>query len=157
SAFRTGVRLPPPPPSFPLCFQSFSGILRPVFNGRTRLNPYRRHLESCPQTSMKARRCGCPIWVHGKVGGKFVRKSLGTRNWEVARHLAREWELGKTESVLLSEACERFLKDCERRKLASVGKYKLLTRELKEWFGERSVGSIAVNELREYCESWKLA
>src|ERR1039457_5307438 len=103
------------------------------------LTAYRRHLKSCPNGSIHNRRCRCPVWAHGVLKGKFVRRSLKTTNWEVGTRLAREWESeGIRESrVSVADACGRFIEYQTSRNLrtASIGKYALLTKELKEWFG----------------------
>jgi integrase/recombinase XerD len=126
------------------------------------LHLYRRHSEKCPhkQRGMNFRKCRCPIWVHGKVRGIFIRRSLETLNWETAHKIAREMEdsgIGKTMTV--KAACERFTEDCKARhlRLASLGKYKLLTDELTTWFEAKKLESITVDGLREYRESWKMS
>src|SRR5260370_1155532 len=57
------------------------------------------------------------------------------------------------------EACERFYADCEARKLGTetLGKYKLLVKELKDEFGESIVGQVSVDDLRSYREKWSVA
>jgi site-specific recombinase XerD len=46
-----------------------------------KLTIYRRHAASCPiSDATKLDACDCPIWIHGKVRGKFVRESLQTRS-----------------------------------------------------------------------------
>jgi site-specific recombinase XerD len=91
----------------------------------------------------------------------MVRKSLETRNWDVADQIRKEWELAgaKESGMLLKDARDVFLKDCEARKLgpAQLGKYRLLTRELKEFFPERLVSSISVEDASAYRESWDMS
>jgi integrase/recombinase XerD len=58
------------------------------------LTIYRRHLKSCPHTSVTYRRCKCPIHVRGTLNGKKVsRQSLDLTNWERAQEKVRSWEL----------------------------------------------------------------
>ena len=58
------------------------------------LTIYRRHLRSCPQTSVTYRRCRCPIHVRGTLNGrKIKRHSLDLRNWERAQDKVRQWEI----------------------------------------------------------------
>jgi integrase/recombinase XerD len=123
------------------------------------LTAYRRHGKGCSLTSMGQRRCKCPVWVNGKVQGRVVRKALKTRNWEAAQKLVREFEVGKVPGVSVKEACEAFASDCEARSLsdASIGKYKLLGKELKERFADREIDRISVQDLRGYRESWQLS
>jgi integrase len=58
-----------------------------------RINPnkltiYRRHAETCKATNMSS--CECPLWVHGRVRGKFIRMSLDTRSLATAEAKRRE-------------------------------------------------------------------
>ncbi len=124
------------------------------------LNLWRRHLKSCPHRLRTYKKCGCPIWVQGTLHGKWLKRSLDLRNWEAAQRLVREWEAGAgARSVPVREACARFYADCEARKLgtAQLGKYKLLTEELKKAFGEQNVASLSVDDLRSYREGWTVA
>jgi site-specific recombinase XerD len=92
--------------------------------------------------------------------GEWMKKSLGIRNWESAQRLVRDWEAGSgNQTVPMKEASERFYSDAEARKLgaAQLGKYRLLITELKDWFSDRVVSSIAVDDLRAYRESWTLS
>jgi integrase/recombinase XerD len=123
------------------------------------LNLWRRHLKSCPHRVRTYKKCGCPIWVQGTLHGKWLKKSLDLRNWEGAQRLVRDWEAGASaHSVPLKDACERFQSDCEARKLGSaqLGKYKLLTEDLKKEFPNRLVGSISTDDLRTYREGWSV-
>ena len=91
-----------------------------------------------------------------------MKKSLDLRNWDSAQKLVRDWESGHTKSTELSsvaKACDAFIRDCEARNLssASLGKYKLLTEELKKHFEGRSLAALKVDEVRRYRETWKLA
>jgi integrase/recombinase XerD len=123
------------------------------------LNLYRRHMASCPHRARTYRKCGCPIWVQGTLRGEWIRRSLDLRNWEAAQRQVRDWESGYATTFSVDAACEAFTKDCVARGLseASVGKYKLLTSELTQRFGKRSVNTVSLAELREYRESWELA
>jgi integrase/recombinase XerD len=126
------------------------------------LNLWRRHMKSCPHRSRTYKKCGCPIWVQGTLHGKWLKKSLDLRNWESAQRLVRDWESGHAkgaEHSAVTNACAAFMRDCEARNLssASLGKYRLLTNELKEEFKGRSVAALTVNEVRSYRETWKMA
>jgi integrase/recombinase XerD len=125
------------------------------------LNIYRRHLKSCPQTSMRYKRCKCPIWVVGRVKGEFVRKSLGVVNWEKAQRIVRDWEvedLPPEETVTIEKAADSFLQDAESRHLkeSSLAKYKLLFKELKALYGQHPVEKLGIKELTDYRTQWKL-
>jgi site-specific recombinase XerD len=124
------------------------------------LTIFRRHLASCKYRSRRFKGCSCPISVEGRLHGEYVRKSLDVRNWESAQKLVRDWEAGdKYRTVPMNEACDLFLKDCEARKLgpAQLGKYLLLTRELKGFFPERLVSSISIEDASAYRESWDMS
>ena len=126
------------------------------------LSLWRRHMKSCPHRARTYKKCGCPIWVQGTLHDKWLKKSLDLRNWESAQKLVRDWESGHSKSLELSsisKACDAFIRDCEARNLssASLGKYRLLTEELKKVFEGRSVATLSVDEVRRYRESWDLA
>ncbi len=128
------------------------------------LNLWRRHLRSCPHSKKKEPRrwktCQCPIWVQGNLRGEWMKKALTVRSWEAAQKLVREWEAGNTAgAVTVREACQRWLADCEARNLkrGSLRKYRHLAKELEERFGDRTVGSVSVDDIRQMRESWKLS
>jgi integrase/recombinase XerD len=53
------------------------------------LNEYRRHAPDCKLTKPSEMGCNCPIWAVGRVKGKRVRKSLGTRSRQRAREVIK--------------------------------------------------------------------
>jgi hypothetical protein len=69
------------------------------------LTIYRRHRRNCSHRSegRAYRRCQCPIWVDGMMGGREVRKSLAMRDWQKAQDHVREWEARETEPRSTSE------------------------------------------------------
>lgn len=99
---------------------------------------YRRHKKSCRHRGegRKYRRCGCPVWVAGTLGGRKIKESLKTRNWEAAAQLVLKWEadakITESAAVSLAEAWKNFLADLEARKLSrhTIRKYKLLERQM---------------------------
>jgi integrase len=107
---------------------------------------------------MSEMKCRCPIWAHGKVRGRTIRKSLETLNWEAGRNIVKEWEETGVErgGVTVTEACDKFYSYAQANgaKTATLGKYKLLFNELKAEFGKRAVDSLSVDELRGYRETW---
>ena len=124
------------------------------------LNLYRRHVNACPHTLRTQKKCGCPIWVQGTLHGKWLKKSLDLRSWEAAQKLVRDWESEEGHStVRVKEACERFISDCESRKLRpeTIGKYGLLTKELTAEFGKLELKHLSTDDLAKYRETWKLA
>ena len=123
------------------------------------LNLYRRHRAKCKSSARRAK-CSCPIWVQGVLRGEPIRKSLDLTNWEAANKVIRDWEIyGAENSLSVSDACDRFLADVQSRKIgaAQTSKYKLLTRELKEEYGEISLRELTVDDLRKLRERWKLS
>lgn len=124
------------------------------------LTIFRRHLKSCKFRSRRFKGCTCPISIEGRLHGEYVRKSLEVRNWESAQKLVRDWEAGEqSKTVGMKEACEKFIADCEARKLgqAQMGKYKLLTRELEAFFPDRIMSGISIEDAGAYRESWILS
>jgi len=126
------------------------------------LTLYRRHLTDCPHTSMRYKRCRCPIWVFGTLDGKRMRQSLNLTNWGAAQSLVRDWEVDgsiEKDTTTVTGACDLFLSDCESRFLgaASIGKYKLLFRELKEHYGTWHLKALTTGELDIYRGTWKLS
>ena len=89
---------------------------------------YRLHARNCPHRPKGRRwtRCTCAIWVQGSLGGKWVKKSLNTRDWSVAAATIHEWEAareigGKAFVVpTISEALQKYFDDAEARHLAPV-------------------------------------
>ena len=49
------------------------------------LEPYRRHAKDCPITSRSEMgKCQCPIWCYGRIDGRMMRLSCGTRSQDRA-------------------------------------------------------------------------
>ena len=56
------------------------------------LTVYRRHNPAlCKSTDRYYKRCTCPAWVEGTVGGKYLRLSLKTHSWERAVARCGRW------------------------------------------------------------------
>ena len=55
------------------------------------LQIYRRHLKSCSHTSRSYRRCPCPIWVQGTLGGETIRRAMDVTSIEAASNLVAQW------------------------------------------------------------------
>jgi len=128
------------------------------------LTLYRRHTARCGQTSRRYRRCSCPIWVQGTLGGEEIRKSLDLSSWEPAETLIRAWkEAGKLgvegkPEVSIHEAIEKYLRDARTRlKPSTVDLYRRGLSHLSSWCDAEKVKSIAdldIGKLRSYRESW---
>ena len=111
---------------------------------------------------MKYRRCRCPIWVVGTLRGEFLRKSLNLANWEKAQATIREWETDDStdvETFNVEKAGERFIEDATSRHLAveTTNKYKLMFREMSDFFGHKELKHISVDDFSSYRSSWKMA
>jgi integrase/recombinase XerD len=98
--------------------------------------------------------------MFGSVDGRRIRKSLDTGSWGRGEEMLRALDPGEAmDAISVAEACERFLADCKARNLGSaqLGKYKLLTDELKAEFPKRGLRSVSVDDLRAYREKWSVA
>jgi integrase len=123
------------------------------------LTIYRRHRSKCKSTARKAK-CFCPIWVQGILRGESIRKALDLTNWEAANKLVRDWEVdGPAVVKTAREAVQGFLSDREAMKLseAMMRKYRHVGEEITELFGDRPMGSITPDEIRDMRKKWKLA
>ena len=114
------------------------------------LETFRRHKKECPHKhkGRSYRHCRCPLYVDGTLnGGEIPRRSLGTRNWEVAQGIVREWEAkgsappDESPPVGLETAFQDFLADLERRELArsTIAKYGLLFRHMRRFAAEKGI------------------
>jgi integrase/recombinase XerD len=130
------------------------------------LTIYRRHRRDCPhrKEGRQYRRCRCPIWVDGRLGGQRIRESLETNNWEQAERIVLEWQnegqRPRTENLItLEQACQEFLADAEARKLreATIAKYRVLLRQLADFAareGLRFLREFDLAWLRKFRASW---
>jgi hypothetical protein len=55
------------------------------------LRIFRRRRALCPHRSERYRRCSCPIYVEGSLGGESVRRSIDQTSWEDASDLIAAW------------------------------------------------------------------
>jgi integrase/recombinase XerD len=132
------------------------------------LTIYRRHRKDCShRTEGRAyRRCQCPIWVDGMLGGQEVRKSLAMRDWQKAQDHVREWEARETEPrsasepTTIQESKEKYLADANARCLneSTIYKYRLLFRQLEafaEKRGLRYLQELDLETLDSFRAEWK--
>ena len=115
----------------------------------------------------KYRRCRCPLWTDGFVGGREIRKSLGTRDWEKAQDTVREWESTgelpvqeEKEPISIEAAREQFLADAEARKLknSTIDRHRIQFRRLAAFAASRGIRYLAELDtatLRLFRASWK--
>lgn len=145
------------------------------------LSIYRRHLKSCPQTSVTYRRCKCPIHLQGTLNGQKVRRqSLDLSNWEKAQEKVRQWEIqgfidpkGKEEPqtqadptpcdelVTLDHAIQRFFANLHSRglSLATIKKNRVVIEKQLSAFcqsqGFRYIAQLGINQLDDFVATWK--
>src|SRR5947208_6217661 len=95
---------------------------------RPMLTLYRRHKQSCPHKSPRYLKCRCRLWVHGKLDGRSIRRSMDMTNYEDAQRKVREWESGVKEPVHIAvrDGVAQFIADIDARKLAkaTIKKYR---------------------------------
>jgi hypothetical protein len=104
---------------------SFSLTFLPVIMG---LFVYARHTVDCPNRDDRFwRRCRCPKWIRGTIGGKSIRRTAKTRSWERAEAELRKIEAAEfppvreaDQKMTIKEAVEAFLEDERSRHLAST-------------------------------------
>lgn len=129
------------------------------------LTLYRRHVLACPHRlkGRDYRRCRCPIWVQGTIGGETIRRGLDLTSWEASSELVRQWEArGSISGPIMSviDAVARFMDDARARKLspASLAKISVvLEKQLLPWAEAqqiRYVSQLDVERLRQFRETW---
>lgn len=134
------------------------------------LTTYRRHLKNCEHRGegRKYRRCRCPVWVDGFIGGQEIRKSLDTRDWEKAQDTIREWEAAGEmlssddgEAMTIEELKTAYLENAENgRKLKepTIDRYRIIFRQLEAFAqakGIRFVKQLDFVKLSQFRASWK--
>jgi integrase/recombinase XerD len=110
---------------------------------------YRRHKRSCGRRNegRNYRRCRCPIWVDGSLGGQEIRKALGELDWERAQKSVREWEAIRelperaTGQMTVGNATAEFLADAKARKLkdSTVDRHRILFRQLEAFAASQGI------------------
>src|SRR5580692_2797662 len=112
-------------------------------------NLFRNHEKSCPhrKRGRAYKKCHCPTWIDFSSEGKRIFRSLGTRNWQRAEELLREWEMNelhvhekatppcmrepdeesKPKGHTVADACAKFLAYARARELreSTLSKYNL--------------------------------
>jgi len=132
------------------------------------LTLYRRHRRHCDHRAegREYRRCRCPIWVDGFLGGQDIRKSLKVRDWEEAQRLVRDWEIKNEQTsdavpslLTIHDAWQQFLNDAKARGLRepTLRKYKHLAQKMEQFghdLGLRYVKEFDLEVLRKFRASW---
>src|SRR5262245_18268917 len=87
------------------------------------LRIYRRHGTHCHYRSERDRRCKCPIYVEGTLGGESIRRSLDQTSKYAASEVVNQWTASgtighvKSEAPSMADAVKTFFPDDEGRKL----------------------------------------
>ena len=132
---------------------------------------YRLHARTCPHRSKGRRwtRCNCAVWAQGSLGGKWIKRSLNTRDWTVAAGTIHEWEAaraigGKRSTIpTIQEALEKYFDDAEARHLAKSTirkRRELLEGKLLPYCeskGYQQLIDLNVDALRGFRKTWKFA
>jgi integrase/recombinase XerD len=130
------------------------------------LRIYRRHRTHCSQTSERYRRCSCPIYVEGSLGGETIRKALDQTSWEAASDLIASWTAAgrigaiRPDIPAIDSAIVKYLADAAARQLnaATLQKQKnLLERRLLGWSKEkglRLLKQLDLPTLRDFRATW---
>ena len=131
------------------------------------LRIFRRHRALCPHRSERYRRCSCPIYVEGSLGGEYVRKALDQTSWEAASDLIAAWTASGKVGVVrvdipsITDAVDKFFDDATARQLQSATIAKqtnLLRKRLLPWCadkGLRLLKQLDVDALREFRATWE--
>ncbi len=129
---------------------------------------YRRHNQACGK-DRRFRRCSCPIWVQGSLGGEAIRKALNLASWDAAENLVREWtHAGKIgaegrKRITIKDAVQKFLADAKARQLreGTIELYEqTLSNQFVVWCEKENISDlrhVTVEKIREYRETWRCA
>ena len=132
------------------------------------LTLWRYHTQDCAHQheGRDYAKCRCPIWMDWRVGGKRIRKSLKTRDWQIAQSRARDMEAtGLTTGgapITIEDALDKFIADANARGLRkpTLRKYDLLKRKLLAFCEDRGLvflRQVDISQVREFRNSWKLS
>ena len=125
------------------------------------LTVHRRHNPAlCKSTDRYYKRCTCPTWVEGTVGGKDVRLSLKTHSWERAVAKVRKMDATedptpaptkKDEPFTIEKAVNEYLSDAKARELGEATLYKLniiFRKQLLAWSKPKATSSFVLAHRR---------
>jgi integrase/recombinase XerD len=128
------------------------------------LRLYRRHKVSCSHRSETYRRCQCPIYVKGTLGGESVRESLDQTSWDAASTIIASWvnkgRIGATtDGKTVGSAVADFEADAKDRGLtpATLKKYKLLLGRLEGYCEHRQstlLSTLTLDDLSKFRATW---
>lgn len=100
---------------------------------------WRRHEKQCKYADdgRDHLKCRCPIWIDWRIGGKRIRKPIGTRDWQNAQRISRDMEAtgiqNKGAPLTIEEAYEKFIADLTARSLrqSTIRKHELMQKKLQ--------------------------
>ena len=148
----------------------------------TKTTIYRRHAGKCPikDQPLNTANCECPLWIHGKVRGKFLRESLDTRTPSAAEQPRASIEQGRDDDptpdgtgprlvgatgpkgdVTLEYAAAEFLKTTTDLALNTKRLYNFALKNFCAWVAKQEIvalKSIDSGHLRQYFDAqrdWK--
>jgi site-specific recombinase XerD len=146
----------------------------------TKTTIYRRHAEKCPIHGQpnNVTQCECPLWIHGKVRGKFIRQSLDTRTLSTAEARQDTLERGGDEdptpggprlmgkpapkgSETIEHAAKEFLEASQKLSSSSKELYARAVGHFSAWAAQQEITLLAQvdsSHIRRYFEShagWK--
>lgn len=131
------------------------------------LHLYRRHRVSCPHRAQAYRRCQCPIYVKGTLGGTYVRMSLDQTNWDAAGRVVATWteagKVGQTFDITartIEETVIDYLADAGSRGLnaETVRKRKVILERLQLWAGKNNypmLVDLTLERLTSFRSTWQ--
>ncbi len=93
------------------------------------LNIFRRHRRTCKGWKRGRRwwKCNCPISAEGSLEGQFIRRTLGTNNWDRAQEIIAGWTRSGPEGITdphqrtmtVKRACVEYMAELRARGLAA--------------------------------------
>ena len=145
----------------------------------TKTTIYRRHAPTCPihDQPLNLANCECPLWIHGRVAGKFIRKSLDTRKLSTAELRQSDLENNRTAGdaplaiaprvtpdggVPLAYAASEFLAGKTNKASNTLTLYKRAVNHFLDWADKQEFTLLAHIDLpqvrqyfRECGKNWK--
>jgi site-specific recombinase XerD len=153
---------------------------------------YRRHRSNCKgghvhnsrsseydERKKAFRRCECPIFASGTLGGEFRRQNTGQWEWSNAKTIANAWEaLGnwnstnlpepvvatadpeQPERITVCDATDAFLARCKNRGIAkpTLNKYRTFVKQFRAYCdkqGYRYIDQLTVMDMDSFYASWR--
>lgn len=131
------------------------------------LHLYRRHRTSCRHRSWTYRRCQCPIYVKGSLGGQTIKESLDQTDWNAASAIVGDWikagKIGPRHNLTdqtIEDVVTLYVADVDTRELTAATRKKyavLLSKRLVSWAestGIRLVAELTPAALTAFRATW---